>query len=84
MPKGNAPRSGKNTFVATKTWGGTPLKRTKAQLEARTKNVLRENFPSASQYKADKAAAATRKDIRSEGSVSRIKKMKAPVGKGGR
>ena len=74
MPKGSPPN-----IIHAKTWSGKVLPgRTKAQLTARTKNMAREMTPS----KYD-GAAATARDVRAKPG-SRIKKIKAPVGKGGR
>ena len=82
MPKGSVR---KPMTVKTKTWSGAKLERTPTQLKARTKNMLRENFPTASQYREDVKAAAARKDVRSDASVKRVRKIiKAPVGKGGK
>ncbi len=76
MPKGSPPN-----IIHAKTWSGKVLPgRTKAQLTARTKNMMREAAPK----DGDAKIRATKRSVRSDASVARLKKMRAPVGKGGR
>ena len=79
MPKGSVPR-GRDYFGTVV----SPSAKRK-QTQAKFKNTMRENFPTAAQYREDVKTAATRKDVRSDASVKRSRKtIKAPVGKGGR
>ena len=76
MPKGSVSRRG---------WIGkvvSPSPKRK-QMAAKFKNTMRENFPTTSQYAEDRKAARVKIDIRAEPGT-RVRKMKAPVGKGGR
>jgi hypothetical protein len=77
MPKGSVPR-GKPYFGAVKS--PSPARK---QRQAKFKNTMREDFPTTSQYREDIKTSRTKRDIRAEPG-SRIKKIKAPVGKGGR
>ena len=79
MPKGSVPR-GRDYFGAVV----SPSAKRK-QTQAKFKNTMRENFPTAAQYREDVKAAAARKDVRSDASLKRARKtVKAPVGKGGK
>ena len=79
MPKGSVPR-GRDYFG---TVVSPSAKRKQAQ--AKFKNKMRESFPTTTQYREDVKTAATRKDVRSDASVKRARKVvKAPVGKGGK
>jgi hypothetical protein len=66
MPKGSIRNPGsKKPMVSTKTWSGKQLPlRTKAELNARFKNMMRED--SAKTYAAYKGERATARDIRAE------------------
>ena len=79
MPKGSVPR-GRDYFGAVV----SPSAKRK-QTQAKFKNKMRESFPTTTQYREDVKTAATRKDVRSDASVKRARKVvKAPVGKGGK
>ena len=79
MPKGSVLR-GRDYFGAVV----SPSAKRK-QTQAKFKNKMRESFPTTTQYREDVKTAATRKDVRSDASVKRARKVvKAPVGKGGK